>query len=100
MVRQILFLGYWETIVISQAATLWLFQLMGGLSVMMLRRTRPEVLRPYRTWGYPVTPALFLLIGVVFLIAIIAANPVDTLRGLGITALGLPVYWLWVYKRR
>lgn len=96
----IMFLGSWEIIVASITATQWAFHIMNGLGLFILRRTRPDVLRPYRTWGYPVTPVLFLLISIVFFLAIVITDPKDSLLGLFITALGVPVYWIWVHKRQ
>lgn len=97
---QIIFLGSWETIVASRTATQWVFYLMSAFGLFILRRTRPDVLRPYRTWGYPFTLAVFLLVGLVFFFAIVITDPTDSFRGLAITALGIPVYWLWVRKRQ
>jgi len=63
-------------------------------AVFVLRRSRPDFPRPYRTWGYPVVPALFIL-GCLLLIGnTLAESPVESLIGLGIVALGLPAYAL------
>jgi APA family basic amino acid/polyamine antiporter len=72
-----------------------------GLTVaglFVLRRKAPELERPYKTWGYPVTPALYLLGAVFFVIYIFAGAPIESGLGLAIVALGLPVYWL--FRRR
>ena len=70
----------------------------GGLmvaAVYRLRRTHPEMPRPYRCWGYPVTPALYLLICVPFLIYVIQGDPVSTLLGVGLVVSGIPFYMAW-----
>ncbi len=70
----------------------------GGLmvaAVFRLRRTHPEMPRPYRCWGYPVTPALYLLICVPFLIYVIQGDPVSTLLGVGLVVSGIPFYMAW-----
>ncbi|MBI4551736.1 MAG: amino acid permease [Candidatus Latescibacteria bacterium] len=95
---QLLFLGYWERIVASQTAAGYFFFLLNGVGLFILRRKRPDVSRPYRTWGYPVTPVLFILICFVFLVSIVLNDPGNTLIGLLITALGVPVYWRWVRR--
>ena len=61
-------------------------------SVFVLRRTRPELPRPYRTWGYPVTPALYILASVVLLGSMVVGKPLESLVGLGIIVAGIPVY--------
>jgi APA family basic amino acid/polyamine antiporter len=59
---------------------------------MRLRRTRPDADRPYRTWGYPVTPVVYLLGAAFFLVYIFAGDPADACAGLAIVALGVPAY--------
>lgn len=72
-----------------------LFSVAGGAAVFVLRRTRPEVPRPYRAVGYPVVPAVFVLGSVAFVINTIIERPAESLIGLGLLALGLPVYFYW-----
>lgn len=64
-------------------------------SVFILRRRMPDAERPYRTWGYPVVPALFLLIAGWLVINAFLMAPARSLVGLGLIALGLPIYWLF-----
>ena len=61
-------------------------------SIYVLRRTLPDAVRPYRVWGYPVIPALFLLATAYLMINTLIATPGRALAGLGVVALGLPVY--------
>jgi APA family basic amino acid/polyamine antiporter len=61
-------------------------------SVFVLRRTRPGLPRPYRTWGYPLTPALYIVGAVIFLWSMYEENRLESLAGVGIIALGLPAY--------
>jgi APA family basic amino acid/polyamine antiporter len=70
-----------------------LFGAMTVFGVYRLRQTQPERPRPYRCWGYPVTPALYLLIAVPFLIYVVRGDPASTGIGLGLVLSGLPVYW-------
>jgi APA family basic amino acid/polyamine antiporter len=72
-----------------------LFSMLGGLALFRLRRTRAAVTRPYRTWGYPVVPALFVL-GSIFVVSnTLAGRPFESIAGLGLLALGLPAYFYW-----
>ncbi|MEM1206419.1 MAG: amino acid permease [Acidobacteriota bacterium] len=62
--------------------------------VFYLRWKAPDLPRPYRTWGYPFTPALFLLISVVTVGWTLMEHPWESLAGLATVLLGLPIYWL------
>ncbi|HEY0783178.1 MAG TPA: amino acid permease, partial [Thermoanaerobaculia bacterium] len=75
--------------------------LMSGGAVaagFVLRRTRPDHPRPYRTWGYPLVPALFLGTTVLLVANTLWEKPVESLVGLGLLLLGLPAYA--VFRRR
>jgi APA family basic amino acid/polyamine antiporter len=67
----------------------------GGLALFRLRRLRPDHPRPYRTLGYPWVPALFVAGSVAFVLNTLLERPFESLAGLGLLALGLPVYWHW-----
>jgi len=75
------------------AATL--FHVATGAAVVVLRRRRPDLDRPYRVWGYPVVPALFLLASLALVGSTLFERPVEALLGLGLVALGLPAYARW-----
>lgn len=99
-ILNIIFLGDWGAIIAARTGSLWLFYITTTFSVFIFRRTRPDLPRPYRTFGYPVTPAIFVLIGVIFFVSIVISDPGHTLIGLTITSLGIPAYWLWMRKKR
>ena len=63
-----------------------------AVSVLVLRKRRPDLERPYKCWGYPWVPIVFILVCVVMTVAYIADNPRATLPWLGIHALGFPAY--------
>lgn len=71
------------------------FNTLTVVALFVLRSKRPDLPRPYRTWGYPVTPALFLLVSLFFLVYIPVADPRNAFLGLGLTALGVPAYYYW-----
>lgn len=60
--------------------------------VFWLRRREPDLPRPYRTWGYPITPLVFLLITLLTVVFTLVQNPVESLVGLATVLLGLPIY--------
>jgi len=72
-----------------------LFHIATGAAVFVLRRTRPDLPRPYRAWGYPVVPALFILASLVLLANTLVEKPKEALWGLLFVALGLPAYAWW-----
>jgi amino acid transporter len=74
---------------------IWPFYALAVAAVFVLRRTRPDLERPYRTWGYPVVPLLFLLASVAMVVNALVTNTRDTAVTLLITLAGVPVYYLW-----
>jgi amino acid transporter len=73
---------------------IWPFYALAVAAVFVLRRRRPELPRPYRVWGYPVVPAVFLLASAGMVANALVTDPVNTGVTLLIIAVGLPVYWL------
>jgi APA family basic amino acid/polyamine antiporter len=71
-----------------------LFSMAAGVALFILRRTQPGTARPYRAWGYPVVPALFVLGSGAFVLNTLVERPVESITGLALVALGLPVYYL------
>ena len=74
---------------------IWPFYALAVAAVFVLRRTRPEMPRPYRTWGYPVVPVLFLLASVGMVVNALVTDPVNTGVTFGIILAGVPVYFAW-----
>ena len=75
------------------AALLFYVLTAGGLFI--LRRTRPDAERPYRAVGYPVVPALYVVLCAVIMLDLLVVKPVYTWPGLIIVLTGIPVYFLW-----
>jgi APA family basic amino acid/polyamine antiporter len=78
------------------AVLLFYMLTIGGL--FRLRRTRPELERPYRALGYPVLPALYIVTAGVIEVLLLVNKPAFTIRGLILVLLGAPVYFLWRRK--
>ena len=72
-----------------------LFYILTILGLFRLRRTRPDAPRPYRAWGYPVVPVLYIVLALFIEWALLMHRPVRSLAGLGIVAIGVPIYFLW-----
>ena len=73
----------------------WVFYVLAGASVFVLRRRRPDAPRPFRVPGYPWTPLVFVAAAAAIVVNTIWARPQRSLLGLGIVALGLPAYHAW-----
>jgi len=78
----------------------WLFYGMVTASVFIFRRREPDAERPYRTWGYPVVPAVFVLVTIYLIGFTIKNAPLQSLIGLVIIASGLPVYWYFLRRSK
>ena len=76
---------------------IWPFLALATAGVLILRRTRPDLARPYRTPGYPLVPLVFI-VGTLWVVAsALLAQPATTLAGAGLTLLGVPIY---LFRRR
>ena len=74
---------------------IWPFYALAVAAVFIFRRRRPDVERPYRTWGYPVVPLLFLIASVAMVVNALVTDPKNTGVTLGIILVGIPVYFCW-----
>lgn len=63
--------------------------------VFVLRRKMPDVPRPYKAWGYPVVPAIFILFCVALIVITLIGKPREALIGLALMCSGIPFYWYW-----
>jgi len=73
----------------------WIFFALAGIALVVLRATRPDAPRPYKTPLYPVIPLVFALVGFGIVANMFVADPINAIIGSAIIALGVPVYWLW-----
>jgi APA family basic amino acid/polyamine antiporter len=86
------FSGAFDALTDMIVFVLLLFNGLSVASVYVLRRSLPDAVRPYRVWGYPVVPALFLLGTAYLMVNTLLATPGRALAGVGVVALGLPLY--------
>ena len=73
----------------------WILYGMAAASVIVLRKTKPAMERPYRTLGYPVVPIVFVLVAGLLIFYTLRDSPRESLLGLGLIAIGLPFYYRW-----
>jgi len=78
----------------------WLFYLVSTTTVFVLRRREPNAPRPYRTWGYPVVPAIFVAAAAVLLYYTFTENIRNSAWGLVVIVAGVPIYTYFAWKRK
>jgi APA family basic amino acid/polyamine antiporter len=88
-------LGAYESLYEYMVFALLVFFAATGMAVFVLRRRAPGAVRPYRTWGYPVVPAVFIVMSLAVFGSMVAAAPLKSLIGLGLLLAGIPVYGIW-----
>ena len=89
------FTGTYGALIELVSFALVLFFAATGTALFVLRRKRPDALRPFRAWGYPVLPGLFIVANAAIFAAVVASRPTAALAGFGLILTGLPVYVLW-----
>ncbi|MFA6570273.1 MAG: amino acid permease [Bacteroidota bacterium] len=72
-----------------------LFYVLAIISIFVLRKKRPDAERPYKAFGYPVLPAIYILAAVIIMVILLINKPLYTFPGLIIVLLGIPVYFIW-----
>jgi APA family basic amino acid/polyamine antiporter len=75
--------------------TSWLFYALAAFGVIVLRKKKPDLHRPYKALGYPYLPLVFVALAIVLLINTLIEDPRDSLIGLGIVSAGIPLYFFW-----
>ena len=89
--------GSFDTISDYVIFAAWLFYMLGAYGVFVLRKKMPEVNRPYKVWGYPYTPIIFIIFSFLFLVNSIISDTQDAAMGSILILSGLPIYLYWKY---
>jgi basic amino acid/polyamine antiporter, APA family len=76
----------------------WILYALAAAAVIVLRKKRPDLPRPYKVLGYPVVPILFVGVAIILLVSTLLKSPRESLLGLFLIAAGIPFYYYW--KRR
>jgi basic amino acid/polyamine antiporter, APA family len=92
--------GSYESLLDYAMYAIWLSYVLMVAGVVVLRIRKPDLPRPYRMWGYPVTAILFLAVTLWFLANMTLKRPVPSLAALLLIATGIPVYFFWVRLRQ
>lgn len=91
--------GTYDTLTDSVVFASCLFYALSAAAVMILRWREPDLPRPFKTWGYPFTPILFILVSIALLASALVATPTQALLGVGVISLGVPFYFYWSRQR-
>lgn len=86
--------GTFNQLLFFTGILVWLFFALAVTGLFILRRKFPHMQRPYKVWGYPLTPSLFILVSIALVINTLFSYPAPSLIGLGLLASGIPVYLL------
>lgn len=77
-----------------------IFYILTIIGIFILRKKLPNAERPYKAFGYPVLPLVYIIMGTLFCVGLVWASPTYSLWGLGITALGVPLYYIAVNNQK
>jgi APA family basic amino acid/polyamine antiporter len=77
----------------------WIFYALGSAAVIVLRRKKPELTRPYKVWGYPWVPVAFILIAAAIVLNTVVNDFKNSFWGLLVVCTGLPAYFWWTRPR-
>jgi len=72
-----------------------LFWALAAAAIFTLRKKYPDLPRPYKAWGYPVVPWVFIIALSGILLNTLIRRPVESLAGVGLMVIGIPVYYIW-----
>ncbi len=87
--------GTYEALFTKAIYSEWIFYALVTASIFVLRRSQPHMPRPYRTWGYPVVPAVFILLALALLASAFVERRADAVWCLVLVSSGIPAYYLW-----
>ncbi|MGN6530495.1 MAG: APC family permease [Ginsengibacter sp.] len=77
-----------------------IFYVLTIIGIFVLRKTKPNIERPYKAFAYPFLPGLYIIMGLVFCVFLVIFKPLYTLWGLGIVLAGIPVYYITIRNQK
>jgi APA family basic amino acid/polyamine antiporter len=93
------FTGSFNQLITYMVFASWIFYGMSAGAVIILRFQKPDMERPYRVWGYPWVPAIFILFAAWLTVNTILEAPRDAAIGIGLILTGLPFYFFWSSRK-
>ncbi len=95
-----IFMGSFDYLTDMLVFVMWIFSMMMFIGVFILRRNEPELERPYKINFYPIPPLIALAGGAYIIISTLIRQPGLAFMGIGITLLGLPVYYIHYFNKK
>ena len=92
-------IGSFDTLTDYVVFAMWLFYALITGSIFVYRRKFPHIERPYRAWGYPVVPVIFLLVAAWLIYRTIMDSPKQAVTGIVLILVGIPLYWYFTRRR-
>jgi basic amino acid/polyamine antiporter, APA family len=87
--------GTYEELYSLFVFAVWIFFALTAIALLRLRKSEPDLTRPYRAWGYPVTPLIFLIAAIALTANLWMVRPVRSSLGLAVILAGIPFYYRW-----
>lgn len=94
----LIIMGSFESLTSLTVFTNWIFYTMGVAAVIVMRKKKPEMHRPYKVWAYPVLPIISICMSAVILVVTLISSPKSSILGLVIPGLGFLCYHLYFKK--
>ena len=92
--------GTYEELYSLFVFAVWIFFALTAIALLRLRRKEPNLIRPYRAWGYPFTPLIFLAAALALTVNLWMVRPVRSSLGLAVILLGIPFFYRWQKRPR
>ena len=96
----LLFWGTFEDLITYVVFTDWIFFGLTAAGVLVLRHKRKDLARPYKTFGYPIVPLIFISITFLFVLNVLIAKPLHAWAGLILIFVSLPIYYYFKRKKK
>jgi APA family basic amino acid/polyamine antiporter len=91
--------GTYEELYSLFVFAVWIFFALTAIALLRLRRKEPNLIRPYRAWGYPWTPLIFLIAAIALTVNLWMVRPVRSSLGLAVILVGIPFFQYWRKSR-
>ena len=91
-------IGSFDTLTDYVVFAMWLFYALITATIFVYRRKFPDLARPYRAWGYPVVPVVFLLVAAWLIYRTIMDSPKQSVTGIVLILVGIPFYWYFTKR--
>ncbi|MFH1776298.1 MAG: amino acid permease [Candidatus Omnitrophota bacterium] len=99
-VTVLIFSGTFEQLLIFTSFVIAMFSVLVGVSLIILRYKAPDMPRPFKCWGYPFVPIIFILSNILIVIIVFGQKPQESLFGIALVASGIPAYKLWSRRKK